>query len=323
MFGIQSYFTSFSKSGIVFAMKTIRLISNPLLSSDDLEIASSFLKNGCLIGIPTETVYGLAADLFQPAAVQKIFYIKGRPADNPLIAHISGFDQVERLAYNPNPLLLRLARKFWPGPLTLVFERKSEVPGIVSANLPTIAIRMPSHPCARQIIDALGSPVAAPSANLSGRPSPTSALDVLEDLDGQIAAVVDGGDCLFGIESTVVGLLEKTPVLLRPGAISRQEIEEELQMPLFHPPRNSPVVSPGMKYRHYAPKAKVYLVEPCDLESDEKAYVPKHVDAHNLYSHLRNADRLGYAQIKIVLNAQIRSDEALMNRLLRACEHVS
>jgi len=301
-------------------MKTTLLVARPHLSSDDLAISADLLKSGHLVAIPTETVYGLAADLFQPEAVKKIFYLKGRPPDNPLIAHISAIHQLERLAQNPSPLLLRLAKRFWPGPLTLVFERKSEVPGIVSAQLPTIAVRMPSHPCARQIIEAVGSPLAAPSANLSGRPSPTSAQDVLDDFEGRLSVIVDGGECSFGIESTVIGLIDDRCVLLRPGAIPRQAIEEVLCMTLLDPPKNGPVLSPGMKYRHYAPKARVYLVDNQDdlKVSKGSTYLPDNLNAQNLYSHLRKADRLGYLEIVIVLNSQIRSDEALMNRLTRA-----
>jgi L-threonylcarbamoyladenylate synthase len=304
-------------------MKTIRMIAQLHLSYKELQTVSAFLKIGELVAIPTETVYGLAADLFQPIAVQKIFHIKGRPPDNPLIAHISSRRQLERLVQNPSQLLLRLAERFWPGPLTLVFERRDEVPGIVSAHLPTIAVRMPSHPCARQIIEDLGSPLAAPSANLSGCPSPTSIQDVLDDLDGRIAAAVDGGPCAIGIESTVVGLIHGRPVLLRPGAISRQAIEEELKQSLLDPPKQGPILSPGMKYRHYAPKAKVHLLDnPDDMKGkfpNSSTYMPEGLNAQNLYSHLRKADRLGYSEIVIVLNSQIRLDEALMNRLSRAC----
>jgi len=312
--------------GILTPMETICLTARPILSTSDLDIATAFLKEGHLVAIPTETVYGLAADVFQPDAVQKIFCIKGRPPDNPLIAHISTIDQLERLVQNPSPELVLLAERFWPGPLTLVFERRNEVPGIVSAHLKTIAVRMPSHPCARQVIESLGSPVAAPSANLSGRPSPTSAQDVLDDLGGFIPAVVDGGDCDFGIESTVVAFIDRVPVLLRPGAISRQTIEEVLSKHLLDPYENGPIMSPGMKYRHYAPKAKLYLIDSQDdlIEKQLKSapYMPECVNAHNLYSHLRKADRLGYSEIVIVLNTKIRSDEALMNRLCRACEKI-
>jgi len=311
---------------IISCMKTIRLRAHPTLSSRDLETAVSLLLGGQLVAIPTETVYGLAADLFQPAAIQKIFTTKGRPADNPLIAHISSMRQLERIAERPHPLLLKMAERFWPGPLTLIFERKETVPPIVSAHLPTIAVRMPSHPCARQLIHSIDSPLAAPSANLSGRPSPTSAADVLEDFDGAIPAIIDGGPCAFGIESTVIGMIDDQFVLLRPGAIDRAAIENEIKITLIDPPRRGPILSPGMKYRHYAPKAKIRLVDSADRESssatDGSVYVLEDLGAQNLYSHLRNADRLGYSEIVICLNDSIRQSEALMNRLQRACGEV-
>lgn len=301
-------------------MKTLRIKARPLLAPKDLEMIVKLLHGGRLVAIPTETVYGLAADLFQPDAVQKIFLAKGRPSDNPLIAHISSIKQLGSLVAAPSDLFIRLAQRFWPGPLTLIAERKNEVPPIVSAHLPTIAVRMPAHPCARQIIDAVDSPLAAPSANLSGFPSPTSADDVLEDFEGCIPAVVDGGICSFGIESTVVSLIDDEPRLLRPGAIPREAIEEYLQIKLEGPKRG-PVHSPGMKYRHYAPKARLVLVDsPALFQKQEhsSAYFPKDLSAKNLYSHLRKADRQGFSEIVIMLDQEIRSDEALMNRLHRA-----
>lgn len=305
-------------------MKTARFLANPLLTPLDLALVSSFVRNGQLVGIPTETVYGLAADVYQPDAIQKIFTIKGRPADNPLIVHISHLNQLNRLTESPHPLLMRLAEQFWPGPLTLIFFRKPEIDSIVSAGLSTIAVRMPSHPCALQIIDELKTPLAAPSANRSGYPSPTTADHVLSDFDGQISAVVDGGPCLEGIESTVVGFVENQLTLFRPGAIHREAIEDVLHTRLFDPQMKNRPISPGMKYRHYAPRAKVILVEdendfPKKIEN-ASSYIPKDLNAQNLYSHLRKADQLGYLEVIILLTDSIRSNEALMNRLTRASE---
>lgn len=304
-------------------MKTVCLPADPILAPEDLETAVDFLQNGELLAIPTETVYGLAADLFQPLAIQKIFHAKGRPSDNPLIAHISSMRQLERIAESPHMLFLKLAERFWPGPLTLVFERKKTVHSIASAHLPTIAVRMPSHPCARQIIHAIDTPLAAPSANLSGRPSPTTVADVLEDFNGAIPAVVDGGPCPFGIESTVVGMIGGRLMLLRPGAVEREAIENEIKTVLADPPCRGPVLSPGMKYRHYAPRAKIRLVEQFEQTQsaamDGSVYMPDDLNARNLYSHLRKADRLGYSEIVICVNDRIRRNEALMNRLKRAC----
>lgn len=303
-------------------MKTIRFIANPVLSEKDLNAATAFLANGHIMAIPTETVYGLAADIFQPEAIRQIFRVKERPIDNPLIAHISTMDQLDRIAQNPHLVLLKLAEHFWPGPITLIFDRRNEVPPIASAHLPTIAVRMPSHSCARQIIDRLGSPLVAPSANLSGKPSPTTAFDVLEDLDGKIPAVVDGGPCAFGIESTVLGWMDEKLILLRPGAIDRKEIEAVSNMRVFDPMPQGSFVSPGMKYRHYAPKAKLSLVE---NENEIKkfsikpgVYIPKNLTDQNLYFHLRNADRLGYVEMVIYVDEKLRSNEALMNRLKKA-----
>ena len=297
-------------------MKTECRSAESILSSRDLDETVAFLKKGCLVAIPTETVYGLAADVFQEEAVREIFRVKGRPVDNPLIAHICDLMQLDRLVLHPHKIFLRLAERFWPGPLTLIAARHPEVPGVVSAGLSTIAVRMPSHPCAQQIIRALDSPLAAPSANRSGRPSPTTADDVLEDFVGCIPLIIDGGRCSFGIESTVIGFIDDFPVLLRPGAIQREEIESFLQMRLEDPRHDGPVLSPGMKYRHYAPKAKIRLIE-VD-EPLHSAYCPHDLSAYNLYHHLRQADRLGYSEIVIRLDAKIRSDEALMNRLKRA-----
>jgi L-threonylcarbamoyladenylate synthase len=279
------------------------------------------LKSGQLVAIPTETVYGLAADVMQEEAVAQIFSVKGRPADNPLIAHISSMEQLGRLVQNPSGQALQLARHFWPGPLTLLFERKGGVPSIVSAHLSTIAVRMPSHPCARQIIEAVGSPLAAPSANRSGLPSPTSAQDVLDDFADKISAVVDGGPCPIGIESTVVGWIDGQPTLFRPGAVSREAIENALGMKLGNPANGAKPHSPGMKYRHYAPRARLTLVDrevDKQMKDSQKIYVPESVTARNLFFHLRKADRLGYGEIVVVLNDRIRDDEALMNRLLCA-----
>jgi L-threonylcarbamoyladenylate synthase len=308
-------------------MKTVCLTACPLLDPCDLTAAIALLQSGEPVAIPTETVYGLAADLFQPDAVRKIFSIKGRPADNPLIVHIACMKQMDQLVLNPNPILLKLAERFWPGPLTLIFPRQAQVPDIVCAHLSTVAIRMPSHVCARQIIEAVGSPLAAPSANRSGSPSPTCAQHVLDDFDGRIAAIVDGGECTFGIESTVVGVVQDRPMLLRPGAISRRQIEDVLHEKLTDPVSLGFAPSPGMKYRHYAPKARVILVKNQETLDKKRSsglcYIPQSLDSSNLYWHLRKADQLGYGEMAIFIDARIDSDEALMNRLHRISEQVT
>ncbi len=280
------------------------------------------------MAIPTETVYGLAAPIFDQEAIQKIFFLKKRPQDNPLIAHISNYSMLERIAADLPPLFLPLAQRFWPGPLTLVVPKHHSVPSIVSAGHATLAVRMPAHPLALQLIDALDEPLVAPSANLSGRPSPTTADHVLEDLDGQLAAVLDGGPCQWGIESTVLSLLQPQPILLRPGSIAREELEEFLGQPLLLPEANAPVHSPGMKYRHYAPKARIRIVTAPEeaigpfLLSREP--VPGHphrpLYPQNLYRYLREADALQIEEICVFLDPLSSRDEGLMNRLLKAAQ---
>lgn len=231
-----------------------------------LEIAAKALLNGELVGIPTETVYGLGANGMNEDAVAKIFAAKGRPQDNPLILHISDMDMLQMTAQDVSDIGNRLGERFWPGPLTMVFKRKSNVPSIVSAGLWTVAVRMPSHPVARELIHLCGFPIAAPSANLSGTPSPTSAQHVFEDLNGKIPYIIDGGDCNIGLESTVINLSSEIPIILRPGRITKDDIEEALGMSVKIDPGiteyreyDGSVSSPGMKYRHYAPKANVKI----------------------------------------------------------------
>lgn len=291
-----------------------------LLKETEIGKAASLLALGELVAFPTETVYGLGAPLFDEETIRKLFEVKGRPADNPLIAHIGDLSQLSSLVEEIPPLVEKLAAKFWPGPLTLVLKRKASVPSSVSAGLSTIAVRIPSHPLARKLIQDLGQPLVAPSANLSGRPSPTTAADVLEDLDGKIAAVIDGGPCSLGLESTVLSLVHSTPKLLRPGTLSRKEIEECIGISLALPTKGDLSSSPGMKYRHYAPKAAVLLFEDegeaALFAQKEKGYFLKPT-ASSLYAELREADRLGHGSIAVYCNSAILKDEAIMNRLHR------
>ena len=236
-------------------------------SAADIAQAGRLLAGGEVVGIPTETVYGLAANALDEAAVAKIFAAKGRPQDNPLIIHISALDQLEDLAEEISPAVWQMAEQFWPGPLTMVVKKKDIVPDRTSAGLDTVGIRMPSHPVARAIIDAAGVPLAAPSANTSGKPSPTTARDVLDDMNGKIPAIVDGGACTVGVESTVVDMTGEFPQILRPGAITEEMIREAMgavstdRATLEGLSDDAKVRSPGMKYRHYAPKAPVILLE--------------------------------------------------------------
>lgn len=229
-----------------------------------VEEAAAVLRGGGLVAFPTETVYGLGANALDRDAVAGIFRAKGRPADNPLIVHVSRPEMLSTLVTSVPPSAEKMIFRFWPGPLTLLFPKSAAVPDIVTAGLPQVAIRMPDHPVAHLLIDAAQIPVAAPSANVSGRPSPTSASDVLEDLDGKIDVVLDGGPCEIGVESTVLDLSGTVPRILRPGGIPREEIAEALGVPVEVVSAEGEIEgsspSPGMKYRHYAPKGEMYLL---------------------------------------------------------------
>lgn len=246
-----------------------------LLPNDKgIEEACEILKKGGLLGLPTETVYGLAADALNPNAVADIFKAKGRPADNPLIVHIAKFEDIYPLVLEIPERAKLLSDKFWPGPLTMIFKKSPVVPMITSGNLDTLAIRIPSHPVARAIIENSHLCLAAPSANISGSPSPTTAKHVMDDLNGKIEAIIDGGSCSIGLESTVITFEEDYIKLLRPGFITVEDIESVAgkvivdDAVLNGADINSKVSSPGMKYKHYAPKAHVVIVK-----SDSKSFI--------------------------------------------------
>lgn len=230
--------------------------------------AGEILKNGGIVAIPTETVYGLAADAFNAEAVAKIFAAKGRPQDNPVIVHIADLAQLTQVAAEVPEKAKQLMDAFWPGPLTLVLPKTDAVPSSVCAGLPTVAVRFPKNENTQAIIKAAGTPLAAPSANISGSPSPTKALHVMADLKGKIDAVVkDSGLCEVGLESTVVDMTQNPPMLLRPGAVTPEQIQAVIGELAINPgvtenvSEDATVASPGMKYRHYAPKVKVILVK--------------------------------------------------------------
>lgn len=251
-----------------------------ILSSNEIEKASEILRNGGIVGIPTETVYGLAANAFDGQAVAKIFKAKGRPMDNPLIVHICDINQIYDIVDELPDNAKKLADRFWPGPLTLIMPKSKRIPDEVSAGLNTVAVRFPSNKVARDIIRSAGVPLAAPSANLSGSPSPTTAKHVVNDLFGKIDAIVDGGNCDVGLESTVITLVTKPPKLLRPGGITLDELRDVLgkvdvdSAVLNKISKDQKVSSPGMKYKHYAPNAKVVLIK-----SDRDNYI-KYVNEH-------------------------------------------
>ena len=229
--------------------------------------AADVIKKGGLVGIPTETVYGLGANALDASASKKIYEAKGRPSDNPLIAHISCMDELPALVSEIPEAGKKLAEKYWPGPLTMVFLKSDVVPYGTTGGLDTVAIRMPSDPIANRLIRLAGVPVAAPSANTSGRPSPTKAKHVIEDMDGKIEMIIDGGEVGIGLESTIVDVSGEIPMLLRPGAITIEMLRETLGRVEIDPAILGPLSAdvkpkaPGMKYRHYAPKAEMTLVE--------------------------------------------------------------
>ena len=226
-----------------------------------VKLAARELRSDRVVAFPTETVYGLGANVFSERAVRKIFRIKGRPADNPLIVHVASRAQARALMQSVPRQFDKLAAHFWPGPLTLVVPKNAAVPDCVTAGLATVGIRMPAHPMARALIRACGTPIAAPSANISGRPSPTTAADVLEDLGAHGVLVLDGGPCALGIESTVLDLSGDAPMILRPGSITAAQIEDVLGLRVRAASASvRRPASPGMKYRHYAPRTPLYLV---------------------------------------------------------------
>jgi len=250
-------------------------------------IAAEIIKSGGLVAIPTETVYGLGANGLSETAVAKIFEAKGRPQDNPLILHISGPEEIERFCHHIPQAAFDLAEKFWPGPLTIILPAKEIVPKATTAGLSTVGIRCPDCDVTRDIIRMAGVPVAAPSANISGKPSTTTAAHVLHDHDGKIDAIVDGGSCRVGVESTIVDLTERRPRLLRPGGIAPEQLVEVLGALVVDKAvtaqidKDEVVKAPGMKYRHYAPAEPVVIVS----GSREKA-------AQYIRTHFAPGDRV-------------------------------
>ena len=325
--------------------------------SKDIDLAASILKNGGLVVIPTETVYGLGGDGTNPESSKKIYDAKGRPSDNPLIIHIADPRDAEKYAHT-NEIYYRLAGAFMPGPLTVILPKKDTVPYETTGGLDSVAIRCPSHPIAHAIIKRAGVPIAAPSANISGRPSATSSEYVVEDFDGRVDMIVDGGDCEIGLESTIVMIKEDSLVLLRPGAITcdalscvceRVEISPTIEGVLRedeHP------LSPGMKYKHYAPAAPLVLLDGKDedvlsfliseqkskkcaiicYDEEVKALEDKFllpvgakddVASHGkmIFARLRQCDRLSPDIIYAHLPNKNGLGLALHNRLIRAAAH--
>jgi len=302
--------------------------------------AAELLRAGEVVGFPTETVYGLGACACNELAVRKIYAAKGRPQDNPLIVHIASVKEVSRVARDIPDEFYRLAEAFFPGALTVILHRNLEVPAVVSAGLDTIAVRMPAHEIALEIIAAVGEPLVAPSANRSGKPSPTTAQHVIDDLNGRIAAVVDGGNCTIGIESTIVNILGDMPIILRPGLVTKEDIENVIGTSVSVHSGNEIIrpIAPGMKYRHYAPRATVKLMaswaEIVDtiqrnprqkrmILSPEKApYSSIHqvypLNSTTIYSEFRRADAENFQEILILCTDTVLNNVALMNRITKA-----
>jgi len=327
----------------------------PLLLNDNRESlakAAAIIKQGGLVAFPTETVYGLGAAATNAEAVKSIFAAKGRPADNPLIVHLSDRNQLSRVAREIPDEAKFLADKFWPGPLSLVLQRSEYIPAEVSAGLPTVAVRMPDHPVALALIDLAGVPVAAPSANKSGRPSPTSYRHVLEDLTGKVDAVIRSSICKIGIESTVLDLTGPAPLILRPGGLPREDLEKALDRIIgvaVDRINSLQPASPGMKYRHYTPIAPLILITGREtmrrqmLNQLARYYRRKgfvigllNISMHHrlkdnvdpeklaamLYSYLRRMDAAG---VDIIIAEEVSFSGiglAIMNRLKKAATRV-
>lgn len=321
--------------------------------ADEIARAAGYLRAGELVAIPTETVYGLGANALDGNAVKKIFAAKGRPQDNPLIVHIADVSELYGIAREVPDAALKLAEAYWPGPLTIILPKSDAIPEEVSAGLDTVAIRMPSHPVANAVIRAAGVPVAAPSANISGFPSPTAAQYVIDDMNGRIACIVDGGDCEFGIESTVVTLATNPPQLLRPGAVTLEQLKAVLGDVTVNPAVLNPLAegaqaaSPGMKYKHYAPRAEISIVRgdlaaflsycnnhPDDADAalvfegeEDKTHLPcvtfgreddSLAQAHRLFDALRELDAMGAKKVFARSPSAEGVGLGVCNRLYRA-----
>ena len=317
-------------------------------TTKDIAEGARIIASGGLTAFPTETVYGLGADALNPEAVGKVYAAKGRPSDNPMIVHISSKDDLNELTDEITQDMERLMEAFWPGPLTMIVPRKPVVPDVTTGGLNTVGVRMPDHPVALSLISASGCPIAAPSANLSGKPSPTTARDVIEDLDGRVDAIICSTDCQVGIESSVIDMTENPPIILRPGILTREDFERVLGKAVqldpalnqrpdcaaedFHPR------APGMKYKHYAPRASMVIFEGdpqrvrqaikveearrqgegqkvcviCFEQGEEKTA------AHEFFARLREADRENADVILATALPEEGVGFSVMNRMLKS-----
>lgn len=333
------------------------------IDTDVMEQAGKLIAEGELVAFPTETVYGLGGDALDPDASRRIYAAKGRPSDNPLIVHIADFDDMKRVAREVPEQAKKLADAFWPGPLTMIVWKSDAVPEATTGGMQTVAVRMPNHPVALELIRRSGCLIAAPSANTSGRPSPTEAQHVAEDLSGKIAMILDGGPVGIGIESTIIDLTEEQPMILRPGYITPEMLSEVLQEEVVIDPGiiaaddTRKPKAPGMKYKHYAPKAEMIIVDGAqdavihkinELTAAKRAEgkkvaviatdetkdrydaqvilsMGKRADedaiAQHLYKILRECDELDVGEIYSECFQTPRIGQAIMNRLLKAAGH--
>lgn len=324
------------------------------INNKELDEVCSFLENGELVVFPTETVYGIGADAFNSLACKKIFEAKGRPADNPLIAHVSDFDMLMGCVKDINEIERKLIDAFMPGPFTLILKKRENVPSEVTAGLDTVAVRMPDNKIANSIIKTFGKPIAAPSANKSGKPSGTRIEDIKEELEKNVSAFIDGGDTEIGLESTVVRVVNNVPVILRPGAITKEDILKVIgnvevdKHVLNDVKENEKVLSPGMKHKHYSPRTKCVLLDVKNnnekkeinkllenknivilgLDSDKRNYDKVNFISigedlkefsKNIFTKLRKIDELNY---NLILIEAVNLDGiglAIMNRIIRTC----
>lgn len=341
----------------------IEKVDSGHIDTDVMEQAGKLIAEGELVAFPTETVYGLGGDALDPDASRKIYAAKGRPSDNPLIVHIADFDDMKRVAREVPEQAKKLADAFWPGPLTMIVWKSDAVPEATTGGMQTVAVRMPNHPVALELIRRSGCLIAAPSANTSGRPSPTEAQHVAEDLSGKIAMILDGGPVGIGIESTIIDLTEEKPMILRPGYITPEMLSQVLQEEVVIDPGiiaaddTRKPKAPGMKYKHYAPKAEMIIVDGAqdavihkinELTAAKRAEgkkvaviatdetkdrydaqvilsMGKRADedaiAQHLYKILRECDELDVGEIYSECFQTPRIGQAIMNRLLKAAGH--
>ena len=318
-------------------------------TTEEIEEAAKIIAGGGLVAFPTETVYGLGADALNSQAVGKVYAAKGRPSDNPMIVHISSYDDMKKLTPQITRDMEKLMKVFWPGAMTMIVERNSVIPDVTTGGLDTVGIRMPDHPVALKLIAEARCPIAAPSANLSGKPSPTAAQHVIDDLAGRVDAIICSDDCKFGIESTVIDMTGQTPMILRPGIITKEDLETALgKKVLLDPTLNKRPdkfnnedfrpKAPGMKYKHYAPKAQMIVYEG-RMEAVEAAIDRERVErealgqkgcvilfddaehkaaAHQFFAKLREADREG---ADVILAAALKEEGvgfSVMNRMLKS-----